>query len=186
MRVMLRMAAVYRRRRVCSTSPTRTSTAPFTSATRRSSSPSGWPALGARVAVPTSLNVSGLDEHGWRDWPVPPEWAAKAHRQMVAYQSMGADPTWTCAPYQTHARPAFGQQIAWGESNAICVRQLGDRRAHRALSRPVRHLLRDHRPRAGGRPAPDRAPRRRDPRCGWSTSRAPSRRTRRSVPCSAR
>jgi predicted aconitase len=75
--------------------------------------------LGAKVAVPTSLNVGGLDEHGWRDWPVPPEWAAKAHRQMVAYRSMGADATWTCAPYQTHARPAFGQQIAWGESNAI-------------------------------------------------------------------
>jgi len=32
---------------------------------------------------------------------------------------MGATPTWTCAPYQTHARPSFGQQIAWGESNAI-------------------------------------------------------------------
>ncbi len=75
--------------------------------------------LGARVAVPTSLNVSGLDEHGWKAWPVSSDWASKAHRQMVAYQSMGADPTWTCAPYQTHARPVFGQQIAWGESNAI-------------------------------------------------------------------
>src|SRR5258708_39273347 len=32
---------------------------------------------------------------------------------------MGAVPMWTCAPYQTHMRPAFGQQIAWGESNAI-------------------------------------------------------------------
>jgi predicted aconitase len=77
-------------------------------------------ALGARVAVPTTLNVSGLDEHGWRDWAVPEEWAGHAHRQMVAYQSMGAVPTWTCAPYQiASARPAFGQQIAWGESNAI-------------------------------------------------------------------
>jgi predicted aconitase len=75
--------------------------------------------LGARVAVPTTLNVSGLDEHGWRDWPVPADWAAKAHRQMVAYQRMGCTPTWTCAPYQTEARPHFGQQIAWGESNAI-------------------------------------------------------------------
>jgi predicted aconitase len=32
---------------------------------------------------------------------------------------MGCEPTWTCAPYQVAARPAFGQQIAWGESNAI-------------------------------------------------------------------
>jgi predicted aconitase len=76
--------------------------------------------LGAKVVVPTTLNVSGVDEHGWRDWAVPPEWAVKAQRQMVAYQSMGCQPTWTCAPYQTEWRPKFGQQIAWGESNAIC------------------------------------------------------------------
>lgn len=75
--------------------------------------------LGARVAVPTTLNVSGLDEHHWREWAVPPEWARQAYRQMVAYQSMGTLPTWTCAPYQTEMRPSFGQQIAWGESNAI-------------------------------------------------------------------
>ena len=75
--------------------------------------------LGARVAVPTTLNVSGLDEHHWREWAVPSEWARQAYRQMVAYQGMGTIPTWTCAPYQTEMRPAFGQQIAWGESNAI-------------------------------------------------------------------
>src|SRR6185436_746523 len=69
--------------------------------------------LGARVAVPTSLNVSGVDECGWKDWAVSPEWAAKAARQMLAYERMGATPTWTCAPYQTSARPQFGQQIAW-------------------------------------------------------------------------
>lgn len=75
--------------------------------------------LGAKVAVPTTLNVSGLDVHHWREWAVPPLWAKQAHRQMVAYQSMGTIPTWTCAPYQTEMRPTFGQQIAWGESNAI-------------------------------------------------------------------
>lgn len=76
--------------------------------------------LGARVVVPTSLNVSGVDEHNWQQWAVPPDWAHKARRQMIAYQSMGAVPTWTCAPYQTEMKPKFGQQIAWGESNAIC------------------------------------------------------------------
>jgi len=76
--------------------------------------------LGAKVAVPTSLNVSGVDECGWKDWAVKADWAAKAARQMLAYERMGAVPTWTCAPYQTHMRPVFGQQIAWGESNAIC------------------------------------------------------------------
>jgi len=75
--------------------------------------------LGAKVSVPTTLNVSGLDENHWREWAVPSEWARQAYRQMVAYQSMGTIPTWTCAPYQLETKPSFGQQIAWGESNAI-------------------------------------------------------------------
>src|SRR5579862_4647822 len=75
--------------------------------------------LGAKVAVPSSLNVSGLDECHWREWSVPEDWASKAQRQMIAYHSMGCVPTWTCAPYQTSHAPKFGQQIAWGESNAI-------------------------------------------------------------------
>jgi len=75
--------------------------------------------LGAKVRVPSTLNVSGVDEAGWRAWPVPSEWAEQSLRQMRAYQAMGCIPTWTCAPYQTEHRPHFGQQIAWGESNAI-------------------------------------------------------------------
>ena len=76
--------------------------------------------LGARVTVPATLNVSGVDEHGWRDWSVPIQWAEKARRQMDAYRQMGCEPTFTCAPYQLPLHlPTFGQQIAWGESNAI-------------------------------------------------------------------
>ncbi len=75
--------------------------------------------MGAEVAVPTTLNVSGLDEHSWQEWAVPVDWAEKARRQMLAYESMGCVPTWTCTPYQGRMRPVFGQQIAWGESNAI-------------------------------------------------------------------
>jgi predicted aconitase len=73
----------------------------------------------AKVRVPTTLNVSAVDENGWREWAVPADWAERARRQMNAYQSMGCVPTWTCAPYQTEHAPRFGQQIAWGESNAI-------------------------------------------------------------------
>ncbi len=76
--------------------------------------------MGAKVVVPTTLNVSGVDEMGWQEWAVPPEYAEKAHRQMLAYQSMGTEPTWTCAPYQVAQKPSFGEQIAWGESNAVC------------------------------------------------------------------
>ncbi len=75
--------------------------------------------LGGQVVVPTTTNVSALDEHHWQEWAVPPAWATNAHRQMVAYAKMGCRPTWTCAPYQVELKPKFGQQIAWGESSAI-------------------------------------------------------------------
>ena len=75
--------------------------------------------LGAQVKVPTTLNVSGVDEAGWQEWEVPASWAENARRQMVAYERMGCSPTWTCAPYQLELRPELGQQVAWGESNAI-------------------------------------------------------------------
>ena len=75
--------------------------------------------LGAEVRVPTTLNVSALDEHHWQEWAVPEEFASASRRQMVAYENMGCRPIWTCAPYQADLIPAFGQQIAWGESNAI-------------------------------------------------------------------
>src|SRR5262245_40538843 len=38
---------------------------------------------------------------------------------MHAHLELGCEPTFTCAPYQTKFRPRFGEQIAWGESNAI-------------------------------------------------------------------
>ena len=74
---------------------------------------------GSRVQVPTTLNVSGVDVDGWREWAVPEDWAGPARRQMEAYERMGCEPTWTCAPYQTQARPGLGEQVAWGESSAI-------------------------------------------------------------------
>ena len=141
--------------------------------------------LGARVAVPTSLNVSGVDECGWKDWAVKPEWAAKAARQMLAYERMGAVPTWTCAPYQTHMRPVVRPADRLGRVERDRVRELGDRRAHRALSGSARHLLRDHRPRAGGRLASHRESRADSCCCGSSTCRRRCSRTISSSPCSA-
>jgi hypothetical protein len=38
---------------------------------------------------------------------------------MQAYEDLGCRPTWTCAPYQLPDRPAFGERVAWAESNAI-------------------------------------------------------------------
>jgi len=75
--------------------------------------------LGGRVAVPTSLNISAIDLKRWKEYRVPPELLEKCRRMEKAYLKMGATPTWTCAPYQQGMIPRFGEQIAWGESNAI-------------------------------------------------------------------
>ena len=72
-----------------------------------------------RVAVPTTLNMVSLDLEHWQQLDVPPEFAGKATRIAEAYLQLGCIPTWTCAPYQGYLTPRFGQQIAWGESNAI-------------------------------------------------------------------
>jgi len=75
---------------------------------------------GAKVSIPTTLNMGPLDLQNWKQFGVAEDFAAKAIRQAKAYTDMGCIPTWTCAPYQSYLTPAFGRQIAWGESNAIC------------------------------------------------------------------
>ena len=75
---------------------------------------------GGKVSVPTTLNMGPLDLQNWEHFGVNEEFAAKAIRQGRAYTDMGCIPTWSCAPYQGYLTPRFGQQIAWGESNAIC------------------------------------------------------------------
>lgn len=76
-------------------------------------------ALGARVRVPTTLNVTARDIRRWQAFRVPPGWAEKSRRLEAAYQALGCLPTWTCAPYEQGLVPRFGQQVAWGESNAV-------------------------------------------------------------------
>jgi len=77
-------------------------------------------AKGGKVSIPTTLNLGPLDLQNWKRFGVDEDFAAKAIRQAKAYTDMGCIPTWTCAPYQSYLTPRFGQQIAWGESNAIC------------------------------------------------------------------
>ncbi len=76
-------------------------------------------AAGGQVAVPTTLNVGALDLLHPDTVRADPLKAAMARRQMDAYVSMGAEPTFTCAPYQIGHEPGLGEQVAWGESNAI-------------------------------------------------------------------
>ncbi|HXF56111.1 MAG TPA: aconitase X catalytic domain-containing protein [Actinomycetota bacterium] len=74
---------------------------------------------GARVRVPTTLNVGSLDLLHPDLYRGDPETAARARRLMDLYVAMGCRPTWTCAPYQLPDRPRRGEHVAWGESNAI-------------------------------------------------------------------
>lgn len=74
---------------------------------------------GAKVRVPTTLNVGAIDLLHPETHRGTAEQAAHARELMETYQSMGCRPTWTCAPYQTEQRPSLGTQIAWAESNAI-------------------------------------------------------------------
>jgi predicted aconitase len=74
---------------------------------------------GARVAVPTTLNVGALDLLNPSRVNADPHSYQMARRQMAAYETMGCAPTWTCAPYQAGHRPGFGEHVAWGESNAV-------------------------------------------------------------------
>jgi predicted aconitase len=71
------------------------------------------------VTVPTTLNVASLDLLHPDLVRADPQTAANAKALMDAYVEMGCQPTWTCAPYQLTERPGVGEQIAWGESNAI-------------------------------------------------------------------
>lgn len=75
---------------------------------------------GARVAVPTTLNVGGVDLLHPELYRGDPRAAAEGRELMDRYRALGARPTFTCAPYQlADARPRLGQHVAWGESNAI-------------------------------------------------------------------
>jgi hypothetical protein len=85
--------------------------------------------LRARVSVPTTLNVGALDLLHAGIVRLDPEKRQMARRLMAAYVAIGARQTWTCAPYQAGHRPAAGEDVAWGESNAVafCNSVLGAR-----------------------------------------------------------
>jgi len=84
---------------------------------------------GAKVAVRSSLNVGSLAPAGCAAIRLPPHERGMAGRMMRAYEAMGCEPSWTCAPYQAGHRPARGTDVAWGESNAVvfCNSVLGAR-----------------------------------------------------------
>jgi predicted aconitase len=73
----------------------------------------------AAVSVSATLNVGSLDLLHPKLVRFDDDTRDRAKRLMDAYVRMGCRPTWTCAPYQLPDRPAFGEHVAWAESNAI-------------------------------------------------------------------
>jgi predicted aconitase len=74
---------------------------------------------GGRVSIPTTLSMVSLDLENWETLGVPPKFAQVSTEIAKAYLRLGCIPTWTCAPYQGYLTPHYGQQLAWGESNAV-------------------------------------------------------------------
>jgi predicted aconitase/predicted aconitase with swiveling domain len=75
--------------------------------------------LGGRVVVPTTLNAISVDHRRWQAQGVSEDLGRSAAAVADAYVAMGAQPTFTCAPYLLDDRPARDEQIVWAESNAV-------------------------------------------------------------------
>jgi predicted aconitase/predicted aconitase with swiveling domain len=74
---------------------------------------------GGRVKIPTTLNAISVDYRGWQGQGIDPALGVPASRLADAYVEMGAEPTFTCAPYLLEDAPSLGEQIVWAESNAV-------------------------------------------------------------------
>lgn len=76
-------------------------------------------AMGAAVKVPTTTNAASVDRRRWRAMGITAAHGENAERVAAAYVAMGAKASFTCAPYLLAGAPLQGEQIAWGESNAV-------------------------------------------------------------------
>ena len=76
-------------------------------------------AWGAQVKVPTTLNSISVDQRRWRALGIDPGFGEAASALGHAYVDMGAQASYTCAPYLLDSAPVAGDQIVWAESNAV-------------------------------------------------------------------
>ncbi|KJK18067.1 aconitase X [Pseudomonas sp. 2(2015)] len=74
---------------------------------------------GAKVRVPTTLNAISVDQRRWRELGIDPALGEPASALGDAYMAMGAQMSFTCAPYLLDSAPSQGEQIVWAESNAV-------------------------------------------------------------------
>jgi predicted aconitase/predicted aconitase with swiveling domain len=74
---------------------------------------------GAKVRVPTTLNSISVDQRRWRELGIDPALGEPAGALGDVYMAMGAQLSYTCAPYLLDSAPKAGEQIVWAESNAV-------------------------------------------------------------------
>ncbi len=74
---------------------------------------------GATLRVPTTLNSISVDQRRWRELGIDPTLGEPASALGDAYMAMGAQLSFTCAPYLLDSAPKAGEQIVWAESNAV-------------------------------------------------------------------
>jgi predicted aconitase len=72
---------------------------------------------GARVCIPTTLNVIGVDRS--QDLHLPEAWVRDQLRIGRAYERMGCFGTSSCVPYYCGFIPRYQEHIAWAESSAV-------------------------------------------------------------------
>jgi predicted aconitase/predicted aconitase with swiveling domain len=76
---------------------------------------------GGRVQIPTTLNSVSTDLRHWDRLGIIPTESQQASIELAeTYLALGcSERSFTCAPYLLDNPPKLGQQIVWGESNAV-------------------------------------------------------------------
>ncbi|KAE8152247.1 hypothetical protein BDV25DRAFT_170661 [Aspergillus avenaceus] len=76
-------------------------------------------AMGASFILPTTLNSISIDQRRWKELGIDSTLASQAGTLANIYLAMGAQSSFTCAPYTLDSAPKLGEDIGWSESNAV-------------------------------------------------------------------
>lgn len=74
---------------------------------------------GGKFRVPATLNPVTVDHRRWKALGFDMEQGARCDGLSQAFLDMGAKVSFTCAPYLLDGAPKMGDNVAWGESNAV-------------------------------------------------------------------
>ncbi|RJE18756.1 hypothetical protein PHISCL_08907 [Aspergillus sclerotialis] len=74
---------------------------------------------GGKFQVPTTINALNVDQKRWRVLRIDTDFGSACDELAKAFVDMGRRISFTCAPYLLETAPRLGDQISWGESNAV-------------------------------------------------------------------